>query len=135
MTRKMKVVLRKVVGIQIALVAMVGTAMAGDLFSGPVFSGNQSIVACEIVNVSNAPVTITGKSIFNKSGVNLSLDGNTCGSTLPAFQACFYAVTGLTGGAGVHTCFIRIVQSNTRVRGTAHARTLSNTTISESHMR
>jgi hypothetical protein len=60
----MKVVLRKAVGVHFALVAMTGNALAGDLFGGPVFSSNQSIVACEIVNVSNAPVNISSKSIF-----------------------------------------------------------------------
>lgn len=134
MTRKMKVVLRKAVGVHIALLAMIGNTMAGDLFSGPVFSGNQSIVACEIVNVSSVPVNISAKSIFNKSGVNLPIN-NTCGSTLPAFQACFYFVSGLTGPAGVHTCFIRIVEPNARVRGTAYARNSLNNTISESQMR
>jgi hypothetical protein len=114
---------------------MIGNAMAGDLFGGPVFSGNQSIIACEIVNVSNVPVNISAQSIFDKSGVNLPFNGNTCGSTLPAFQACFYFVSGLTGGTGVHTCFIRIVEPNARVRGTAHARNSSNNTISESQMR
>ena len=75
---------------------MMGNALAGDLFGGPVFSSNQSIVACEIVNVSNAPVHITSKSIFDKLGVNLSLNGDTCGSTLSAFNVCYYFVS-ITG--------------------------------------
>ena len=124
----------KAVSVHIALVAMMGNALAGDLFGGPVFSGNQSIVACEIVNVSNAPVHITSEAIFDKLGVNLSFNGDTCGSALSAFKACYYFVS-VTGSSGVHTCFINIVEPNARVRATAHARTSSNITISESQMR
>lgn len=117
----------------IVLVATVSSAMAGDLFGGPVFSSNQTLVACEITNVTSAPVTITSKSIFNKSAVNLSFLGDTCTATLAAFSSCYYAAN--VPASSVHTCFLRIVQGNDSVRGTAHARNISNTTVSELQMR
>jgi hypothetical protein len=127
-------VLWNVLGAPIALVAMVGSAMAGDLFSGPVFSANQVFATCEITNVTNAPVTISGKSIFNKLGVNLALTANTCGPTLAPFNSCAYWIQGVANNT-VHVCFARIVEPNTRVRATAYARNISNITYSESQMR
>lgn len=126
--------LRNVLSAPIALIAMVSSAVAGDLFGGPVFSSNQVFAACELTNITNAPVTITAKSIFNKAGVNLGFASDTCGPTLAAFRSCAYWVTPVANNS-VHTCFVRIEEPNNRVRGTAHARNISNITYSESQMR
>jgi len=101
---------------------MAGTVQATSLLaSGVVYGGpDQTHVACEVVNMSNTPITFVKKDLVGQFQAPLPLNFDDCGIELEPNGICtFQAATGSQAAA----CKVTINQSKTNVRGTIVALT------------
>jgi hypothetical protein len=103
--------------------SMAGTVQAAStLTSGVVYGGpDQTHVACEVVNLSNAPITFVKKQIIGHFNGSLPLNFDDCGTALAPNRICtFQAATPGSQGAA---CKFIINQLKTNIRGTMVALT------------
>lgn len=128
---------RLLTGIVLAC-SMAGTVQAAStLTSGLVYGGpDQTHAACQVVNLSNAPITFVKKQIVGHFGGLLPLNFDDCGTALAPNGVCtFQAATPGSQGAA---CKFIINQARTNVRGTMVALTgdlATPTPLSESDIR
>jgi hypothetical protein len=102
---------------------MAGTVQAETLFSGIVYGGpDQTRVACEVVNMSDDPITFVKKELIGHFNGVLTLDFDDCGASLAKNSICtFQAATPTHEGTA---CKVVIVQKKkTGVHGTMVALT------------
>lgn len=95
---------------------MAGTVQAGILTSGVVYGGpSQDHVACEVVNMSNAPITFVKTELIGIYHGSLTLNHNDCGTQLAPNGLCSFQAAAFREAAA---CKVIINQAKTYVRGT-----------------
>jgi hypothetical protein len=95
---------------------MAGTVQAATLASGVVYGGpRQNHVACEVVNMSNAPITFVKTELVGQYHGSLPLNYNDCGTELAPNGICSFQAAAVREAAA---CKVIINQAKTHVRGT-----------------
>jgi hypothetical protein len=102
--------------------SMAGTVQAASLLaSGVVYGGpDQTHVACEVVNMSNTPITFVKKELVGQFQAPLSLNFDDCGTALAPNRICSFQAAADQEAAA---CKVIIKQAKTDVRGTMVALT------------
>ena len=106
---------RVLTGIVLAC-GLAGTVQAATLASGVVYGGpSQDHVACEVVNMSDAPITFVKTELVGQYHGSLTLNYNDCGSALAPNGICSFQAAAVREAAA---CKVIINQAKTDVRGT-----------------
>ena len=95
---------------------MAGTVQAATLTSGVVYGGpSQDHVACEVVNMSNTPITFVKTQLVGQYRGSLPQNYNDCGTALAPKGICSFQAAAVREAAA---CKVIINQEKTDVRGT-----------------